>query len=771
MAKSVISGLTITIGADTAKFTTAMKNIDSEARRIAKDLKTVGEQLKLDPSSVTKTSEKLKLLQEAANKSSEKVATIKKAIEALNKQYAEGKVSQEEYSKTVNELSRNLESASREQDLANEKVKQFGSEAKSAGNSAMTFGEMIKAHVISHAIFSGLEKLKDLALSIARHLVEVGKNIWNYSKGAIELAGQYQDAAETSKRAFAEYSQDAIKFAEKNSLALGLYEGSMLESMNTLGLMFSSMGLGRKESLEMSEELISLAADIRAAFGGDMSSILDALSRSFTTSLKNLKAFGVFISEAELKAYALSSGIVKTTVDQTKLSRAMIDCEKAEAALAKAIDKYGEESLEARDANQKLLEKTEKLEEVMGGQANAMTSAQRSTAILGLTLERLSDISGQASAESDKYPALVERVNAALQNLKRTIGTELLPIAEDLLKRFMDFYSSPEGQTIVEKIKKEVKEIAEKIPEILNDGTLEEVINKIIDETPKIIENLSEITQKIIELSPKIFELTERLLSLFGIETESEKAKKAYMAVADQVELMASRMHISTETARTAVNEFAETNDIKLSEIYSNWQQYEPQIIAFMGDVANGAEDLEKNYKAHLESLPEATRNAITDISATDMSPLESFLYKVGWSIESYVQQYIDAWNKFKAFVMSGTDENPTPNVSWEDQPAFDPNFISLNANGRASGGFVRKGGFYRINDDAGHRIEAFVPGQNGYILNGNQVDRIVNNNNSRNFSGGVTINAYCPGLTVAQVADELGTAFYDAIRIPGRSL
>ena len=75
------------------------------------------------------------------------------------------------------------------------------------------------------------------------------------------------------------------------------------------------------------------------------------------------------------------------------------------------------------------------------------------------------------------------------------------------------------------------------------------------------------------------------------------------------------------------------------------------------------------------------------------------------------------------------------------------------------------------MNDDAGHRIEAFMPSMDGYILNGNQVDRIVNNNNSRNFSGGVTINAYCPGLTVAQVADELGTAFYDAIRIPGRSL
>ena len=43
MAKSTIQGLTIEIGAETSKFTTAMKSIDTEARRITKDLKTVGE--------------------------------------------------------------------------------------------------------------------------------------------------------------------------------------------------------------------------------------------------------------------------------------------------------------------------------------------------------------------------------------------------------------------------------------------------------------------------------------------------------------------------------------------------------------------------------------------------------------------------------------------------------------------------------------------------------------------------------------------------------
>ena len=44
MAKnSVISGLTVTIGADTQSFSKAIREIDAEARNIAKDLKSVND--------------------------------------------------------------------------------------------------------------------------------------------------------------------------------------------------------------------------------------------------------------------------------------------------------------------------------------------------------------------------------------------------------------------------------------------------------------------------------------------------------------------------------------------------------------------------------------------------------------------------------------------------------------------------------------------------------------------------------------------------------
>ena len=87
-----------------------------------------------------------------------------------------------------------------------------------------------------------------------------------------------------------------------------------------------------------------------------------------------------------------------------------------------------------------------------------------------------------------------------------------------------------------------------------------------------------------------------------------------------------------------------------------------------------------------------------------------------------------------------------------------------------ASGGFEYPGYSYRINDDAGHRNEFFVPLVPGYRLSGNQTDRIVNNNNSRTV-GDVNIYVQSYGMYVAEVADELGAAFANKIRMSGEMI
>ena len=919
MTGSLIKGLTIEIGADTQKFSKAVKDIDAQARTIAKDLKNVSESLKLNPKDAESYYNKLKLLEEAVSNAEKKVNSYKQAISKLKQQYADseikqslykqsveelkqalesGKISQESYEKalkaveemygkglmsqkeyydSLNTLERQLASANMEYDRSvnalekyqketkdtskdvdklgdeqketNKEVKNFKGSADEATGSAKSFGQSLKDFLTSEKIKNGFTQLVGYAKDFAKALFNAGKELFKFSTDAVELAAQYKDAMETSKRAFAGFADEAIAFAEKNSVALGLYKGDMLEAMNSLGLMFSSMGLKRNEVLEMSEQLVILAADIRAAFGGDMKEILDALSRGFSTSTRNLRQFGVYISEAEIKAFALSKGIVTATVDQTKLNRALIDCEKAEKAVADAIAKYGEDSLEARDAEQKLIEKTEKLEKVMAGSADSMTSAQRETALLGLTQLRLSDIQGQANREADKYPALVQRIDAALKGVKETIGEKLLPVYEKFLTRFLEFTQSERGEKVINAITGAFENLGKKVGEILEDGTLEEIMDKVIDKAPQIVTKIGEITAKIIELSPALFELIEKVLNLFGIETEASKTKKAFRDVKESVEELADSYNVSAETMRKAITQFAEENGMKVADVYSdwetyepliagylnrmkldyngdliegaytvisdfasnnlltlqeiynnwsywepqiieyagtlgadydqkftetlgyiqefakqnglslgdvlsNWEKYEPEITSWMTTLTNDTMNMEEVYEQQLEELPKDTQNTINKFGSIDFSAADALRERVrGWA------EAIIGWFQKVANWVS----NPT---GWQDD--FQLNAPIMSGESHAKGGIEYPGRAYRINDDAGHRPEVFVPATTGIRLNGDQTERILNNVNNSRTVGDLYIQVYTQSNTMTGTGEELGEAVLKKLRMSG---
>lgn len=837
------------------EFVDKMSDIKDEADSISKNLKIVDERLKLDPKNVELVKQKMGLLEDACANASKKVDTIKKAIDDLNNEYDDK--SSDEYRRRLKELNDQLETAQNEYKLAedrldnyNDELKENKSAADEAGKSTKILGDIIKGDLISGAVKAGLKAVWDLAKGIARALVDAAKELGKFAIGSVELAAQYHDAVETSKRAFREFADDAIAFAEENSVALGLYKGDMLEAMNTLGLMFASMGLGREEALNMSEQLVILAADIRAAFGGNMGEILDALQRGFSTSTRNLRQFGVYVSEAEIKAYALSNGIIQVTVDQDKLNAATIKVEKAQKNLAETMAKHAEGSLEVRDAEQKLAEAEKNLEEVMEGKADTMTSAERQVALLGLTQERLNDINGQAAAEADKYPALIDRIKAALKNAREEIGERLLPVAEELLKNFLEFIKSERGKEIIDSIADAFGRLGEKILEMTQDGTLQEIINTVIEKAPEIVAGLEKIIEKVIELSPKVFELTERILGLFGIETEAEKSRQALYDHRKEIEELAKSYDTDTDTIITAIHAFAEENDTTFaevvsnmgtysfgltqyldglkksyqddtnnmwiaisefaknnnttqSEILSNWSEWEPQIRTWLE--TTGA-DYKTSFDQGIESLQAfAEENGLSldevlkawndkdpeivlkynDFVTQTTSMKDAVVQEVS-KLGPEVQEGIDtgianvnksSWDNFWRGLKE-TAQNTwqfisnllNPDTYTDPNAARNAHNAQLGIPGYASGGLTEAGRMIRVNDDAGHRPELFVPSVPGYILNGNQTDRIVNNNNSRTVGDvNVYVNSY--GMDLATVSDELGYALQQKLRMSGATL
>ena len=74
-----IAGITVEIGGDTTKLSTALKSVNSEIRSTQQQLKDVNSLLKLDPGNTELLVQKQKLLRDAIAETKEKLEALRKA--------------------------------------------------------------------------------------------------------------------------------------------------------------------------------------------------------------------------------------------------------------------------------------------------------------------------------------------------------------------------------------------------------------------------------------------------------------------------------------------------------------------------------------------------------------------------------------------------------------------------------------------------------------------------------------------------------------------
>lgn len=765
-ASSKVKGITIEIGADTTSFGYAMNQLRTQAGTVAKDLKNVENALKLDPKNIEKAADKLGLLREAADTASKKVETIRKAIDGLNKEFEDK--SSKEYRDQLQYLERQLESANREQEITNARLQEYQKHAQDAGAETVSLGKLIRGNLIADTIRAGLSRIVDLARSLANALLDAGKALAQFSWDSIQGAAAYNDALGYSEIVYDELSDSAIQWANDNSLALRISKKELTNYMNTLGQVFRSQGIDNEKMLTMTEDLMSLAADIRAATGKSTDDILPIMQRGFTTSVKNFRQFGVIMTEAEVKAYAAANGLAELTVDQEDLTKATVKLHKAEEKLQKLLDQGKEDTAEFEEAELKLTQAEDELNEVLGGTADEMDSSAIITARYMLLMERLNNIIGQNEREQELFNSQLALTDTLFKNLKDTIGLELLDTATELITVFNDFLTSEEGQAMLQNVVDQFSKWAKTIEDMIQDGRFADFLNTVIDNIPILVEQIGNIINSILELTPLVIDATNHILGLFGIKTEDAKVKEAFMAVERQISSFARQSGTDLDTMITAIHAYADEHKVDLLDIYNNWEEYQPKISEYIKQISVDAEGTEVDLKVALEGMTTSTETEVekqitfwerlkTTISdlldiGTTAATLTAGIPGIGGSV-----------GRVTAF--TNTIEN---GVS-----SFYHMLSGLNKLGKsnAQGGPVSAGSLLRVNDDAGHRTELFVPSVDGTILNGNTTDKIINNNNNSRTVGNVIVNLYTSSNNPVSMAEELGAEVQKRLRMSGAYL
>ena len=188
---------------------------------------------------------------------------------------------------------------------------------------------------------------------------------------------------------------------EMNSIGLSTADAARQSSL--LGALLKGSGLSIEDTTEKTQDLVKLAGDLAATFGGPTSDAVNAISSLLRGERDPIERYGVSLKQLDVDARML---------------------EDAKNGLVFASDKEA-----------------------------------AINATLALLYDKTTDAQGQAARESDSYAAVTARLNAKFEDMSAEIGLALLPV----LTEFSEWLETPEGEAKLQAIVDGIVEIIEQI--------------------------------------------------------------------------------------------------------------------------------------------------------------------------------------------------------------------------------------------------------------------------------------------------------------------
>jgi hypothetical protein len=186
---------------------------------------------------------------------------------------------------------------------------------------------------------------------------------------SVTAASEAQQAVGGVEAVFGKYADAVLRDSKKAAQGLGLSAAAYNELITVSGAMLKNKGL--KDFAAQSKNLITVGADLSAMFGGTTKDAVDALNAAMRGESDPIERYGISLNETAVKAELAANG-------QDKLTGAALEAAKTQARLA-------------------------------------------------LITRQSADAQGAFGREANTLAGQQQRLGAQFDNLKVTLGTQLLP--------------------------------------------------------------------------------------------------------------------------------------------------------------------------------------------------------------------------------------------------------------------------------------------------------------------------------------------------------
>lgn len=156
---------------------------------------------------------------------------------------------------------------------------------------------------------------RDGAKSIMKDVTDIFK-AGVYIAGIQKSVAQASDLNETitkTKVVFKDASAEIIKWSESSARSMGMSQKAALDAASTFAIFGSAAGLAGADLNTFSQDLVNLGADFASFYNTSPEQAIYAIGAALRGESEPIRAYGVMLDEASLKAAALKMGIYDGT--------------------------------------------------------------------------------------------------------------------------------------------------------------------------------------------------------------------------------------------------------------------------------------------------------------------------------------------------------------------------------------------------------------------------------------------------------------------------
>ena len=453
---SRIQGITVEIGGDTTKLSTALSKVNREIRDTQAQLKDVNKLLKLDPGNAELMAQKQRLLSQAVSETKEKLDALKLAGQQANEALAKGEISRSQYDALQREIAeteqalRDLERQAEQSSVALQKIGAAGEKLQGVGSAIEGAGQKLMP------VTAAVDGLSAAAVKVAADFDSAMSQVAAVS-GA---AGKELDALRDKAREMGSKTKfSASEAAEAmNYMAMaGWKTGDMLDGIE--GIMNLAAASG--EDLAATSDIVTdalTALGLSAADSGHFADILAAASSNANT---NVSMMGETFKYCAPVAGALGFTAEDTAEAIGLMANAGIKSSQAGTAMRTMLTSLTGEVTFVGDAFGELTVQTTNADGSMRSLGDILTDcraafAQMSESERAANAEALVGKNAMSGflAVMNAAPGDIEKLNSAINNCDGT--------AEKMAETMQDNLA---GQLTI--LKSQLEELAISIGEIL----------------------------------------------------------------------------------------------------------------------------------------------------------------------------------------------------------------------------------------------------------------------------------------------------------------